>query len=169
MSTPTLVIDTNIVLDLWGFNDPLANDLRVMLGVVVSPLDRQQELVVNGDLQNPSFKWIATVAMRDELLAVLEREPLQLAFAARGGSHLAVFNAFEALVSILPTPSQQPPSDIIRCSDADDQKFIDLALSQQAILLSKDRAVLKLRKRLLKRGVVVASTWLVAQTVKPCL
>ena len=34
------------------------------------------------------------------------------------------------------------------CKDADDQKFIDLAAAHRAILLSKDKAVICMRKRL---------------------
>jgi predicted nucleic acid-binding protein len=40
------------------------------------------------------------------------------------------------------------------CKDPDDQKFIDLAVSHGASLLSKDKAVLCMRKRLMKLGVV---------------
>jgi predicted nucleic acid-binding protein len=36
----------------------------------------------------------------------------------------------------------------LTCKDADDQKFIDLAVAHQAVLLSKDHAVLALAKRL---------------------
>jgi predicted nucleic acid-binding protein len=45
------------------------------------------------------------------------------------------------------------------CKDPDDQKFIDLAVTHRAPLLSKDHAVLKLRKRLLVQGVPVARTY----------
>jgi predicted nucleic acid-binding protein len=36
----------------------------------------------------------------------------------------------------------------LRCADPDDQKFIDLAVQHKAQLLSKDRAVLCMAKRL---------------------
>ena len=42
-----------------------------------------------------------------------------------------------------------PPKAPVTCSDPDDQKFIDLAVARQALLLSKDRAVLSMKKRLL--------------------
>jgi predicted nucleic acid-binding protein len=45
------------------------------------------------------------------------------------------------------------------CKDPDDQVFIDLAVARGALLLSKDRAVLVMRKRLAARGVVVRSDW----------
>ena len=50
------------------------------------------------------------------------------------------------------------------CKDADDQKFIDLAVAHAAILLSKDRAVLSLRKRLLAHGAQVATAIVIEAT-----
>ena len=43
------------------------------------------------------------------------------------------------------------------CKDADDQKFIDLAAAHRAILLSKDKAVICMRKRLANLGADVAT------------
>jgi predicted nucleic acid-binding protein len=37
--------------------------------------------------------------------------------------------------------------------DADDQKFIDLAIAHQALLLSMDQPVISMRKRLLAQGI----------------
>jgi predicted nucleic acid-binding protein len=58
-------------------------------------------------------------------------------------------------VQLQPVASKAP----FTCKDADDQKFIDLAVAHRAPLLSKDRAVLSMTKRLLTLGVVVASGW----------
>lgn len=52
---------------------------------------------------------------------------------------------------LLPGRAQSPYT----CKDPDDQQFIDLAVAHQAVLLSKDKAVLVMRKRLLKLGVAV--------------
>jgi predicted nucleic acid-binding protein len=52
------------------------------------------------------------------------------------------------------------------CKDADDQKFIDLAVAHQSLLLSKDNAVLSMAKRLRSLGVQTAST-LDALTLQP--
>jgi predicted nucleic acid-binding protein len=50
---------------------------------------------------------------------------------------------------------QEPaPKAVVTCKDKDDQKFIDLAVQHGAVLLSKDKAVLCMRKRLLALGVV---------------
>jgi predicted nucleic acid-binding protein len=45
------------------------------------------------------------------------------------------------------------------CKDADDQKFIDLAVAHQALLLSKDKQVLRLTNRLARLGVLVRRAW----------
>jgi predicted nucleic acid-binding protein len=42
------------------------------------------------------------------------------------------------------------------CKDADDQKFIDLAAQHKTQLISKDKAVLTMRNRMLRLGVRVA-------------
>jgi predicted nucleic acid-binding protein len=34
------------------------------------------------------------------------------------------------------------------CKDPDDQKYIDLAAAHQAVLLSKDKAVLSMKRRM---------------------
>ena len=44
-----------------------------------------------------------------------------------------------------------PTQANVSCSDADDQKFIDLAIAHQALLLSKDQHVLSMQKRLLAK------------------
>jgi predicted nucleic acid-binding protein len=45
------------------------------------------------------------------------------------------------------------------CKDADDQKFVDLAVTQQALLISKDAEVLALKNRLARLGVKVFSAY----------
>jgi predicted nucleic acid-binding protein len=44
-----------------------------------------------------------------------------------------------------------PPRAPCVCKDPDDQVFIDLAVAHGALLLSKDQAVLTMRKRLALR------------------
>jgi predicted nucleic acid-binding protein len=43
---------------------------------------------------------------------------------------------------------------VVTCRDPDDQKFIDLAVQHRAVLLSKDKAVLCMKKRLLALDVI---------------
>ncbi len=141
MSTEQLgrpvVIDTNIVLDLLLFRDPSTAALAqaLALGALV---------------------WYATPAMRDELQRVLSYPALKpwLARADRDDAP-SILAQFDRLSRV----HAEVPSGAPRCSDPDDQKFIDLALSLQALLLSKDHAVLRLRRALAARGVTVARSF----------
>ena len=137
---PTIVIDTNVVLDWLVFEDPAVHALTAAFAA-------------------GHVDWIATVEMRDELAHVLERG---LA-AQRSTSSGKVLAAFDAHARVLPCP---PPSTTVeagwRCSDPDDQKFIDLARHAGARwLLSRDRAVLKLARRARSAGlrILVPSAW----------
>jgi predicted nucleic acid-binding protein len=59
----------------------------------------------------------------------------------------------------------------IHCTDPDDQAFIDLALAVKARwLVSRDRALLRLRRRAEKQGLVVLTPerWAQAVSVPPC-
>jgi predicted nucleic acid-binding protein len=53
------------------------------------------------------------------------------------------------------------------CKDADDQKFIDVAVAHRSVLVSKDKAVLCMRKRLATLGVVVSSVWATQEDNSP--
>lgn len=125
-----IVLDTNIVLDMFVFNDAAARPL--------------EQLLTAGQLD-----WIATQAMRDELARVLDYPQIvaRRTLSARSASDvLAGFDRHARLINVAPKAS-------VTCSDPDDQKFIDLAVAHQALLLSKDRAVISMKKRLLALGV----------------
>ena len=124
------MIDTNIVLDLFVFKDPATQPLK-------------QALASN------NIRWLTTQAMRDELERVLSYPKIltRLAVAELGAeSVLQQFDAHVRLVGVAPKAS-------VTCRDPDDQKFIDLAVLHKAALLSKDRAVLCMKKRLLALSV----------------
>lgn len=126
-----VVLDTNVALDWLLFAQPS-----------VAPL---AQAVKGGRLH-----WVATSAMRDELAHVLGRG---LATAWRADP-AAVLDAWDRHAAILPEPSVQGP----RCTDADDQKFIDLAVGAGARwLVSRDRAVLKVARRAALSGVSVVT------------
>ena len=130
MPTQTIVLDTNIVLDIFVFADADAKLLKKAL--------EAGELV-----------WIATWQMRDELARVLDYPQIvpRLAFyQLSAGNVLASFDRHARLVDVA-------AKACLNCSDPDDQKFIDLAVASQAMLLSKDRHVLSMSKRLLAQGV----------------
>ena len=132
-SDPILtVLDTNIVLDTFIFNDPAAQPLRE-------------------GLQSGALQWIATQPMRDELARVLAYPKIvqRLAFyQLDAAAVLAQFDTLARIVAVAPKASAT-------CKDADDQKFIDLAVAHQSVLLSKDNAVLCMAKRLLALGSIV--------------
>lgn len=129
-----LVLDTQIVLDLLLFADPGAAPLRRLLAA--------------GRLQ-----WLATRAMRAELERVLAYPQIVRCLALRQISAAQVLADYDAGARCVAAA----PSAVLRCQDADDQPFIDLALAHRAILLSKDKAVLRLRKSLLALGVCTAT------------
>ncbi len=118
-----VVLDTNIALDLLLFDDPACQPLAAALA--------------DGEL-----RWIATPAMRAEFARVLGYPGIAAQMTRRGRDAQALLAGFDALAQPVPPA---PPADC-RCSDPDDQIFIDLAVAQQALLLSKDAAVLSMRK-----------------------
>jgi predicted nucleic acid-binding protein len=131
-----IVLDTNIVLDLFVFNDPASQALR-------------------RELHDGQVRWIATLAMRGELERVLTYPQIVPRLAFYGLNADDVLLQFDTLARLEPAAPKAPLS----CSDADDQKFIDLAMAHQTVLLSKDRAVLRMKKRLAALGVRVQSRY----------
>lgn len=135
-SAQVLVLDTNVVLDLLIFTDPATPPLREAL-------------------QAGRMRWIATPVMREELARVLDYVHLQGRLAFYRLTAADVLAAYDRQVQLVDIAPKAP----MVCKDPDDQKFIDLAFTHKAALLSKDKAVLKLKKRLANVGVAVATTW----------
>lgn len=129
-----VVLDTNIVLDLFVFDDPRYALLR-------------------HKLEAGALRWLATQPMRDELERVLTYPHLLARLQAKGQGAAAVLAQFDALSQHAEVAPRAP----YICKDADDQKFIDLAAQQQATLYSKDKAVLTMRRRLTKMGAQICS------------
>ena len=120
-----IVLDTNIVLDAFVFNDVAAQPLKLALA-------------------SKKLQWIATQPMRDELERVLAYPKIvaRLAYYQLSAAQVLVqFDAQARIVEVAPKAS-------VTCTDPDDQKFIDLAVAHTATLLSKDNAVLCMSKRL---------------------
>ena len=127
-----IVIDTNIVLDLLVFGDTATSPLQAALAA--------------GEVD-----WIATTPMRDELARVLayaQITPRLVFYQLSADDVMAAFDQQTHILAVAPKAS-------VTCSDADDQKFIDLAVAHQAPLLSKDKAVLVMTRRLQGLGVRV--------------
>lgn len=144
IESPALVLDTNVVLDWLLFRNPACNALNAAL--------------VAGDV-----RWIATAAMRDELAHVLARGTLD----KWQPDLTTVWARWDQYCTEVPAAPPLGPAAALRCSDPDDQKFIDLAVTCKARwLLSHDRAVQRLARRLRDRGVTVTTpaAWLLLQT-----
>lgn len=133
MAAP-VVLDTNIVLDLLLFQDPAT-------------------LTLKAELAGNRLQWIATVPMRDELARVLTYPYIVKSLQHHHISADEVLAGFDAQV----VSAEVAPRASAVCKDADDQKFIDLAVAHRARLLSKDKAVLCMKKRLLALDVSVAT------------
>jgi putative PIN family toxin of toxin-antitoxin system len=131
-----LVLDTNIVLDLFVFEDPATAALRAQLA-------------------QPASRWIATPAMREELARVLAYPQIAKRLSARALPAADVLAAFDQHTH---TEAAAPKAPCV-CKDADDQKFIDLALAHRAALVSKDDQVLRMARRLAPLGVLVCRHW----------
>jgi predicted nucleic acid-binding protein len=130
------VLDTNIVLDLFVFDDAKTRPLKAAL---------------TASWASGSHQWISTPDMRDELARVLAYPHIVAKMVTSQIEAAAVLAQFDQFVSLQPVAARAPAI----CKDPDDQKFIDLAVQHQAMLLSKDKAVLCMKKRLLGLGVVV--------------
>ena len=127
------VLDTNVVLDWLLFDNPQCVPL-------------QQALT------SAALRWIATAEMWDELTHVLGRGHLD-----RWQPNLArLASQWDKYCVEVPVPPPASHATRLRCTDADDQKFIDLALACGARwLLSRDRAVLKLARKAKARGLLI--------------
>ncbi|MBC5764105.1 putative toxin-antitoxin system toxin component, PIN family [Ramlibacter albus] len=124
-----LVIDTNVVLDAFVFSDARTVAL-------VDALD-------SGRVQ-----WLATQAMRDELERVLAYPHIVKKLEFYGLQPGGVLSRFDRHALL----HEEAPRAPVVCKDEDDQKFIDLAVQHRAQLVSKDREVLKMNKRIQKLG-----------------
>ncbi|HEU4627259.1 MAG TPA: putative toxin-antitoxin system toxin component, PIN family [Steroidobacteraceae bacterium] len=139
MSALKLVLDTNVVLDWLVFEDAGVATLRQGIA------DRRIA-VITYELALAEFR------------RVLSYPQLQLEPARRE----ALFETYRATASIAKVPDGYSRTDLKlpagfpRCRDPDDDHF--LALTHHAAadaLVSKDKAVLKLRRRARKFGVTI--------------
>lgn len=126
------VIDTNIVLDLWLFEDPATVPLRAAL-------------------QSGRITHLATSSMREELARVLTYPHIVKRMAKSHIQAQDILQRFDEHL-LAAEPAAKAPCT---CKDPDDQKFIDLAVAHGVPLLSKDAAILCMKKRLLQAGVLL--------------
>ncbi len=136
----TVVLDTNVVLDLWVFDDPRFQGLSQAV---------QHEV-----------RWIATLEMREEFARVLHYAHLARICQQRQLQVEQLLQRFDQSAQILSVAAKAPYT----CKDPDDQKFIDLAVAHQASLYSKDKCVLAMRNRLARLNTPVCNAFNWGQT-----
>ncbi|QAZ39217.1 PIN domain nuclease [Methylibium sp. Pch-M] len=140
---PSAVIDTNAILDWLVFQDPGAAFGRA--------------------IECGALRWIATPAM------LLEHRRL-FASPSLGAWSPDVARLEAAWARWAQVDTDTVPACALRCTDADDQMFIDLALARRATwLLTRDRALLKLARRAATTGLRVLTPvhWQISTSASP--
>ena len=128
---PLIVLDTNVALDVFVFGqNPLLAPLREAIA---------DDLVA--------------LAVSDETLTefghILRLDKIRIEPAERRQSVLEVYRDRVEIYEV--APERAAP----KCKDPDDQMFLELAVQHNAAaLISRDKAILKLRKRVAKLELV---------------
>lgn len=118
---PSVVLDTNVVLDWLLFRDANARPIGAAIDA-------------------GRCRWIGTEAMTREFDDVVGRPGL-----ARWHTHV---DAARVAIARRCVRVDAAPVAALLCSDSDDQKFIDLAIACRAgWLFSRDKALLRLARR----------------------
>jgi putative PIN family toxin of toxin-antitoxin system len=126
-----VVLDTNTVLDWLVFKEP-------SVAALAEAIEQHQ------------IRWLACQAMRDELVRTLSYRSLAK-WKPDSERVLASFDR-HAKLHAAPPPAPLP----LRCSDPDDQVFLELALAHRVRwLLTHDRALLKLARRARPLGLTI--------------
>jgi putative PIN family toxin of toxin-antitoxin system len=131
----SVVLDTNVLLDIFVFNDFRAVHLKQAL------IDRQVDALAT----SKTLEEFADVISRP--LFCLEQE-VQDRILSQWHSIARVLDDETLLIA----PWQ--------CQDPDDQVFLNLAYTAKpSILISKDNEVLKLANRAIKEGLLITSDY----------
>ena len=138
---PTVVLDTNILLDVLVFDDERAHPLR-------AALDAKQ------------LDAVATDKTFAEFLDVIGREQ----FSLDKDQQVLISEQWKNWARIVSDDELcQAPW---KCKDRDDQVFINLAYSlRPSALISKDKQVLKIAKRAIKEKVTITSDHLLGMSL----
>ena len=135
----TFVLDTNVVLDWLVFREPLLADFT-------------------NAVQAGRVNVLTHDAVSYELRRVLSYPALKLDASQQGG----VYSLYQSLCreAVVPRGFNAQnlllPEGFPKCRDPDDQLFLALTLHTKAdALVSRDKAVLALRKKALKFGVTI--------------
>jgi putative PIN family toxin of toxin-antitoxin system len=130
-----VVLDTNILLDIFVFNDERAINLK--------------QVIVDGS--------IAAVASQKTLLEFADviSRPL---FKLDEATQAATLNQWQSLAE------QHDDSNLAtapwKCQDPDDQIFLDLAYQlRPVVLISKDNALLRIASRAAQEDILITSDY----------
>ena len=125
-----LVLDTNVVLDWVAFCDPRVEP-------IVAAIERG------------ALRAVTSAACLKELRRALGYAQVKLDDTAQA----LAFGRYLAHARVFEIPETGPAPDLPRCEDPDDQKFLELAWHARAShLLTRDRALLKLARRIADSG-----------------
>lgn len=127
MSLARVVIDTNVLLDCWVFNDPRSAWLWQAL---IEP--------------QPRLRCVRSDSTDTELAEVLSRTLFADRMQAAAISPETLLTQWRTLSE----PVERIFSAPWHCTDPQDQKFLDLASSARAnMLVTKDKALLRVDRR----------------------
>jgi len=144
MNAERVVLDTNVCLDLFAFRDPRWHLLNEALA------QGRLEAVTRADCRK---EW--------ELVLAYPKLPLD------DSERKAAMAEFDTRVKLLDAPPSDLPA-LPKCRDQDDQKFLELAHASNAgLLITKDKVLLKLGRRIAKMGlfrILSPETWTAMQT-----
>lgn len=121
---PRLVLDTNVVMDLFHFRAP--------------PLIPLMAAIESGTV---------VCLANDKTLTELKRVTGYKQFKLDVTGQQQLFDTYLRHVTLVTQPMPQAAPKLPRCGDPDDQMFLELALVGRAdMLISRDKLVLKLAK-----------------------
>lgn len=130
-----VVLDTNILLDIFVFNDERAINLK--------------QAILGGDI--PA---VASQKTALELADVISR-PL---FKLNKTSQVAILDQWQSIAQQYDDSTLTPAP--WKCQDPDDQIFLDLAYHlRPSILISKDNAVLHIASRAAQEDILITSNY----------
>ncbi len=132
-----IVLDTNVCLDLFVFRDP-------------------RWTLLHGALKDGRLEAVTRDDCRMEWSIVLRYPHLKLDDAARSDCT----TEFDALIHCHPMPAiESEPVRLPICKDKDDQKFLEISRDAKAdILITKDKALLKLARKTRRDGLFAIMT-----------
>ena len=133
----TVVLDTNVLLSLYVFADSRFAPLR-------------------SRIESGAWQAVTNESCVAEFARVLNYPMFSLSALAQG-------NALAKYLHYVRKVENSAPSKLLaalpRCTDADDQKFLELARDSRAKwLITSDRALLKLNRRLKQSGLFMVIT-----------